>query len=183
MSITHKSTLSLLCLLLVNCGGTPTIQKKTATLLPSSNTPLSAEIKEALAQTNEMRNDLYSHAPMHWNSTLASSAQSYANILANNGSFEHSGISGYGENLFWSSKESSYLDAVNAWYSESAYYNFSTQQCQTGKVCGHYTQLIWKNTTQVGCGKATYKRGANIGATVIVCQYNPAGNYRGQPAF
>jgi len=183
MTTLSKVTMILLSLFLLNCGGTPTLESKKPTLLASDNITLSPEITEAMAQSNEIRSDLYSNAPMKWNSTLASSAQSYANRLANSGSFEHSGVSGYGENLFWSTKTSSYSDAVKAWYSESAYYDFRTLQCDTGKVCGHYTQLIWKNTTQVGCGKALYKRGANIGATVIVCQYNPAGNYRGQAPF
>lgn len=183
MTVFSKATLTLSSLFLLNCGGTPSIHKKQPKLLASSTQELSPEIKDAMARNNEIRNDLYSNAPIKWNSILASSAQAYANRLANTGSFEHSGISGYGENLFWSTKKSSYTDAINAWFGEVEDYDFATYTCKAGKVCGHYTQLIWKNTKQVGCGKALYKRGANIGATVIVCQYNPPGNYRGQKPF
>lgn len=183
MTTLSKVTLMLSSLFFVNCGGTPTITTKTHTLLPTNSAPISSEMQDALNKNNEIRNDLYSNAPLKWNNILASSAQAYANKLASNGSFEHSGVSSYGENLFWSSKKSSYTDAINAWFGEVHDYNFATSSCQAGKVCGHYTQLIWKNTTQVGCGKALYKRGANIGATVIVCQYNPPGNYRGQRPF
>jgi len=38
----------------------------------------------------------------------------------------------------------------------------------------HYTQIIWKDTKQVGCGYAQNDR------AILVCQYLPQGNIVGQ---
>ena len=53
-----------------------------------------------------------------------------------------------------------------------------TGQCKDGEVCGHYTQLVWKNTTEVGCAKVTCGN-----QTIWVCNYNPPGNYVGQKPY
>jgi len=39
---------------------------------------------------------------------------------------------------------------------------------------GHYTQIVWRATTQVGCAIA-----ANKSAEYLVCRYLPAGNVVG----
>ena len=43
---------------------------------------------------------------------------------------------------------------------------------------GHFTQVVWKSTTKVGAGIATYNDGNNV-ATYIVARYKPAGNVIG----
>jgi len=43
---------------------------------------------------------------------------------------------------------------------------------------GHYTQMIWKNTTAVGCAVAT-----GGGMDPLVCRYSPSGNFIGQPVY
>jgi hypothetical protein len=35
---------------------------------------------------------------------------------------------------------------------------------------GHYTQIVWKKSTQIGVGKA---------GGIVVLNYSPPGNYRG----
>ncbi len=49
-------------------------------------------------------------------------------------------------------------------------------------VCGHYTQIVWKNTERIGCGKATARRDG-IFKVYWVCQYDPSGNYVGQRPY
>ncbi|KAG6832150.1 hypothetical protein H0H92_004881 [Tricholoma furcatifolium] len=49
----------------------------------------------------------------------------------------------------------------------------------------HFTQIVWKSTTEVGCAEATCNNlfGLDTGsATYYVCLYYPAGNVVGQAA-
>jgi hypothetical protein len=48
---------------------------------------------------------------------------------------------------------------------------------QEKKVVGHYTQIVWSFTTQVGCGFAPANR---LGFGMVVCRYSPPGNVQGQ---
>ncbi len=78
----------------------------------------------------------------------------------------------YGENLYWTSGTAAPGDVVGAWVAEVQSYNYAANSCTA--VCGHYTQVVWKTTTQVGCGLATSAQGQ-----YWVCNYNPPGNYEG----
>lgn len=47
-----------------------------------------------------------------------------------------------GENLYVTSGKSVVMaDVVNAWYNEKKDYHYNTNNCNPGKVCGHYTQV------------------------------------------
>ncbi len=139
----------------------------------------SQEILDALNAHNKIRAEVFSGHQLVWSDELADSAQEYANELAQSGEFRHSGW-GYGENLYASSWSSTLSDAVWSWYKEKDYYDYATNSCADGKQCGHYTQIVWQDTTEVGCGKAVYQTGNYKGWTVTVCQYNPPGNYIGE---
>ena len=41
---------------------------------------------------------------------------------------------------------------------------------------GHFTQVVWVNSTELGMGHAT----SQSGSVYTVARYSPAGNYRGQ---
>jgi len=78
------------------------------------------------------------------------------------------------------------VQASKSWIDEKAYYTYGkvgdANTCESGQICGHYTQIIWKNTTFVGCAKSKYKvdmfiAGANFkGGDIIVCKYQTPGN-------
>lgn len=71
--------------------------------------------------------------------------------------------------------------AVQGWASEKAYYNLASNTCTPppGKVCGHYTQLVWATTLKVGCARSFCP---NLDYdSVIVCNYGPGGNTGGPP--
>lgn len=122
--------------------------------------------------------------PMSWNTTLATAAQTYANQC----SWAHSGAAGVGENLAaaapWSDQ---HLSSAMDWASENVVYNYAANSCQPGAQCGHYTQMVWAATTQVGCGttdcSANTPFDPNIFPqwTLTVCQYSPAGNNGQRP--
>nr|CAB3446579.1 unnamed protein product [Digitaria exilis] len=61
------------------------------------------------------------------------------------------------------------------------YYNCSDNSCSaTGGSCRQYTQVVWENTTRVGC--ATVTCDAQQG-TFVVCDYDPLGNLVGERPY
>lgn len=139
--------------------------------------------------------------PLVWSDKLAQYAQQWADELATTScSSPHHRTSqelqavGYGENLavFTSSAGGSTAQqAVSAWASEKTCYTFgklmTTDQCDTACYtalhsdgCGHYTQIVWRTSTSVGCGVATCQNGKE---DIWICNYSPAGNYVGQNPY
>lgn len=129
--------------------------------------------------------------PLRWSTTLAASAQAYADQLASNCSFQHSNANGVGENLAGNSGYmSNPTNVVEAWAGEEDCWTygrfFQTDACNmtctaqmNSNGCGHYTQIMWRGTTQVGCGVGVCSNGAER----WVCQYSPQGNYIGQNVY
>jgi hypothetical protein len=117
--------------------------------------------------------------PLAWSPTLASHAQQWAN----QGRFQHSSGTGEGENLWMgTSRRFSPTQMVGSWGDEKRSFVRGTfpNVSSTGNWAnvGHYTQVIWRNTTQVGCG------GVDVGGNYIfVCRYSSPGNVMGQPVF
>lgn len=110
-----------------------------------------------------------------WSQPVASSAQVWANYLIAKNLFQHS-HNQYGENLYLEiNGDRSCRAAVNAWYAEKPNYHNEVIPQGNFQSYGHYTQLIWRNTKQVGCASAS-----SGGKQITVCQYNPPGNYVGQ---
>ena len=65
-------------------------------------------------------------------------------------------------------------------YSEIDYYNWTTHATNVPeKAIGHFTQVVWKNSANVGMAIATATKSDWI-YTFIVARYTPAGNYIGQ---
>lgn len=123
--------------------------------------------------------------PLVWSNTLANHAQDWADYLASIGgnSLQHSQDTEEGENLWLgTSGYYSHTDMVDSWGAEKQYFMEGTfpDVSSTGDWTdvGHYTQIIWRNTTEVGCGLA--EAGGN---DILVCRYSPPGNYLGQPAY
>merc|ERR1712000_337112 len=74
-------------------------------------------------------------------------------------------------------------DLINGWLSEQIDWSCADNDCGTGKVCGHYTQMLWKDSTQLGCASVQCHTGSPWGSgkwTYVVCRYNPPGNYIGR---
>ncbi|MCW5212657.1 hypothetical protein VU04_07075 [Desulfobulbus sp. TB] len=124
-----------------------------------------------------------------WSEDLTNVAQDWANTLKRNGcGFYHSMKKGYGENLFmasplmWSDgrrelQKISPEQVTDSWGNEVKDYNYADNSC-TG-VCGHYTQVVWKETKEVGCAKAV----CGDKSQIWVCSYSPAGNMAGQRPY
>ena len=114
---------------------------------------------------------------MEWDEDIAAVAQAYAETLAQDCSLVHSS-SGYGENLFaaWGIASSG-EDVVEAWASEEANYDYDANTCSD--VCGHYTQVVWADSSRLGCGRAD----CFDGGEVWVCNYDPPGNFNNRRPY
>ncbi|KAI9177340.1 hypothetical protein LWI28_013947 [Acer negundo] len=113
-----------------------------------------------------------------WNNTVASYAQNYANQRMGDCMLVHSG-GPYGENLAGSTGNLSGKAAVGLWVSEKTDYDTITNTCRDGKVCGHYTQVVWQDSQHLGCGEVQCKNGGSF----ICCNYDPPGNFLGSRQF
>ncbi|EME79984.1 uncharacterized protein MYCFIDRAFT_18029, partial [Pseudocercospora fijiensis CIRAD86] len=129
---------------------------------------------EVLNSTNWYRAQ-HEAAPLTWNSTLASYAQDYAK----NCIWKHSG-GPYGENL--ASNFQTPTLAISAWAQEEKTYNYAHGKFSEKE--GHFTQLVWQNTTQIGCGLVQCDNNdaadSGVKGAYLVCEYSPRGNVEGQ---
>ncbi|XP_068262860.1 cysteine-rich venom protein-like [Nyctibius grandis] len=113
---------------------------------------------------------------MEWSPAAAKNAQKWANrcTLSHSPANMRRTTVLCGENLFMSSAPFPWPDVVQAWYNEEKDFEYGTGAKTQGAVIGHYTQVVWYNSYQVGCAVAfcpnsKYKH-------FYVCQYCPAGN-------
>lgn len=155
--------------------------------IPTTGSAVSVEAaQEALDFHNKIRADVEVPA-LEWSNELATYAQEWADYLAfeYQCTMEHRGtlnmnIKGYGENLFWGKgMDYSPTYASQAWYSEIEIYIYTEITADNFHETGHYTQMVWKNTKELGMGIAI----CPDGATIIVANYNPPGNYLGQKPY
>jgi uncharacterized protein YkwD len=123
--------------------------------------------------------------PVTWDNELAWHAQVWANQLVAESGLRHSphvGRPGEGENL--SRIDGGHTSATalfSGWADEGAQYRLAPLDCSDVSrvtVAGHYTQLMWRNTTRLGCAVAYSPR-----SQALVCRYAPPGNICGQTPY
>jgi hypothetical protein len=132
---------------------------------------------------------------LSWSDTVAARAQAWADgcVYMHNTPELHS--LGYGENIAAGSPPGSLTTArvvAGLWGSEAPFYDHATNTCDDanpandGHTCGHYTQLVWRSTSVVGCWFRTCTTGSPFGSgswDYWVCDYAPPGNYVGQKPY
>lgn len=178
----------------------------TAATSPSRIT--AAEARELVAFHDAARYEV-GVGPVEWSPEVAAFAQQWADHIAATGKFEHRPYASlpaaegappspaadtgvdlpnqiYGENLAISNAPNySPTDGARGWYAEKKDYEPGTviPGDFTKFKAGHYTQLVWSKTKKIGAGKAVVQTGDFAGWTVIVCNYDPPGNWEGVAPF
>ena len=109
-----------------------------------------------------------------WSAALAESAQKWADYLAANNVLDHSDDRDAGENLASASGEDVTGSRVTEmWYDEVKDFNFDLPAYNA--KCGHFTQLVWRDSREMGVAKALSRDRTQF----IVSRYFPAGNVLG----
>ena len=166
------------------------VEKKEEKIQNSTTTQTTFTLNEVArivaAHTDERT--LVGVRPITWSESLAQSAQSWANTLAKEScSIRHAPQSirrGAGENIWFGTNYDIWnvKDMVTDWIAEKSDYVYDTNTCAIGKMCGHYTQIVWSKTESVGCGIVSCQDSGND-ARIFVCRYSPAGNIIGQKPY
>jgi uncharacterized protein YkwD len=144
---------------------------------------LSEDQQQLLASHNKERAK-FGAAPLIWSDQLARDSESWAAELAKRGVMQHASADvrkKAGENL-WVGTTGYYLpwQMIQSFIDEKKYFKPGVfpNVATTGNwvQVGHYTQLVWPETKEVGCALADGKQD-----TFLVCRYMPAGNIVGVP--
>jgi pathogenesis-related protein 1 len=127
--------------------------------------------------------------PLQWDPALAAIAQAWVEtctdteapigLVDHNGNRSQGQTESVGENIYASGGTATPRDAVNSWASEKSSYDYATNTCAAGQICGHYTQIVWRTTQRLGCG--LFRCSSLQYPSTIVCNYGPAGNSGGKP--
>lgn len=119
--------------------------------------------------------------PLAWSDSLEATAKAwgmmcinmdaYPNILDHNPNRSQGHPYYVGENIHASGGTATAQGAVNNWASEKANYVYPNGY---SAATGHYTQIVWRTTREVGCALVNCP---NIAfSSTIVCDYGPGGN-------
>ncbi|XP_057536826.1 pathogenesis-related protein PR-1-like [Amaranthus tricolor] len=141
-----------------------------------------AESLEFLVYHNLVRAKKF-ELPMVWDTKLENYAKWWAEQRYQDCKLQHSFPEGgfqLGENIFWGGgAQWRARDAVLDWADEEKYYDYGSNSCADGQMCGHYTQIVWSSTRSVGCARVV----CQDGDVFMTCNYYPPGNYLGERPY
>ena len=146
-----------------------------------------ALLKTAMMEGHNAARAAVGVPPLVWSDTLATTARAYAEEMTRTRKFEHApqpqDMSREGENL-WTGTRSAYAypEMIGHWVAEKRdFVNGVTpafSRTSKWEDVAHYTQIVWRGSTQVGCAMASNKTD-----DYLVCRYSPPGNVFGERAY
>lgn len=138
---------------------------------PTSTTYTSdSDFKSSMLAAHNFYRGEHNASDLSWNDTSAEFAANWAKPCV----FKHSG-GPTGENLAAGFVNVS--ASVEAWGLEREKYNFNKPGFS--EQTGHFTQLVWRDTTSVGCGRQNCNGENGTPGWYVVCEYYPPGNVIG----
>ncbi|MFZ0557305.1 MAG: CAP domain-containing protein [Nitrososphaeraceae archaeon] len=156
----------------------------------------SGDLKDMVLAVQNRERAAVGVPPLVWSDKLAADAKPYAEHLLTTAELEHpsqewvdthpNSLPGYeGENLAWRGNTTTVPMAQmqQGWISEKNDYHgqlISNDWSPGDPLIGHYTQMVWNTTTQVGCATSS---GGPYGRDVLDCRYSPVGNIVGQKPY
>ncbi len=181
-----KFPLLLVCAIVASAAVAASRAAAPAALTPPAPVRAVDGLRQAVLDAHRQARAQVGLPPLAWNDDLAAAARDHAAMLARMGTLRHDdqpSVDEQGENLWAGTRGAyAYREMVAAWAEEAAYFvnapapRFSrTGQWQDA---GHYAQIVWRDTREVGCATASDPR-----EDYLVCRYRPAGNIVGRPAF
>ncbi|XP_038883614.1 pathogenesis-related protein 1A [Benincasa hispida] len=151
---------------------------------PSPPTPLPPRrsapffAREFLLAHNKVRMNV-THPLLNWDKKLARYARRWGMKRVADCKMIHS-YGPYGENLFWGALDHwTPTEAVESWSREKQFYDVQHNACSGGQMCGHYTQIIWRDSLKLGCTRVK----CQTGGVLMICEYDPPGNYVNESPF
>ena len=162
-----------------------------SSMLQISHAQSTKALQDVLAIHNQERADV-GNPPLTWSNSLAAESQAYADQLRSQGYVcNNSGCppvphGANNENLAQGSVGYPIDQLVKgppgswSWVGEKSGYNAQTNTCTPVpplRSCGHYTAMIWRGSTSIGCGTFSGQ------IEILVCRYDPPGNMAGQTPF
>jgi uncharacterized protein YkwD len=138
---------------------------------PDTGSQPSGGFKDEILNAHNEYRAKHGSPPLEWSEELANFARGVCNTCV----MKHSGGK-YGENLYAASSLTP-SDAVKSWYDEISLYPYGEPSWNT--AWGHFTQVVWKETTKVGCYLRTDCHGMPAGPNFLTCNYEVAGNMQG----
>ncbi|CAK9145000.1 unnamed protein product [Ilex paraguariensis] len=116
---------------------------------------------------------------MPWDDDVTAYAQNYANQRMRNCNLIHSQDDLYSENIAIRNGDCTGKAAVDLWVQEKADYDYNSNNCTEWKMCGHYTQVVWRESVRLGCARVQ----CNNSWWFVTCNYDPPGNYIGRRPY
>jgi len=168
---------ALILVILLAAGGSAFAKKSADVVVPREYVDAHNAVRAAVQKPAGYTAPWVPVPPVVWSEEVAASAQEWADNLRDTKkcALMHSDTR-YGENLA-NGKGMDAKQAVKLWESEIGKFRW-VPVYEFEIVTGHYSQVVWRKTTHIGCGRAMCGKQA-----VIVCRYTPPGNHIGKAPF
>jgi len=141
-----------------------------AMLAGAADAAVSPAEKKEMLDLHNMYRCMAGVPALQWDDTLQKQAQSWAESGNTGHSTSLGAFKTYGENMQYNCPTATPKSATDWWYDEIKKYSESSPGQSS-----HYTQMVWKGSTKIGCGKGKVTSGCT--GDMWVCQFTKMGNW------